>query len=165
MEDRLDEGVEVGEDSAALGAEGVGLVEDRCDSALFVKRWQPEIKVVKVFVSQVIDVCTSCQSRDALSISRGLEIVREVGRVHAWTWPQNFEECAESPREVFKAATCFANDVDASARSSHYDVILAQSLLVADLCFGNVNQIVEQQSAILNIAGADHWYQSRAWLQ
>ena len=35
MEDRLGEGVEIGEDLAALGAEGVRLVEDRGDPALF----------------------------------------------------------------------------------------------------------------------------------
>ena len=38
MEDRLGEGVEVGEDLAALGAEGVGVVEDRGDAALLVER-------------------------------------------------------------------------------------------------------------------------------
>ena len=33
------EGVEVGEDLAALGAEGVGVVEDRGDAALLGEGW------------------------------------------------------------------------------------------------------------------------------
>ena len=40
VEDRLGEGVEVGEDLAALGAEGVGVVEDRGDAALLGEGWR-----------------------------------------------------------------------------------------------------------------------------
>ena len=39
-EDRLGEIVEVGEGLAALGAEGVGLVQDRGDAALLVEGWE-----------------------------------------------------------------------------------------------------------------------------
>ena len=41
MEDGLGEGVEVGEDLAAFGAEGVRVVEDRGDAALLIERWEP----------------------------------------------------------------------------------------------------------------------------
>jgi len=40
VEDRLGEGIEVGEDLAALRAEGVGLIEDPRDPPLFIDRWQ-----------------------------------------------------------------------------------------------------------------------------
>lgn len=45
MEDRLGQGVEVGEDLAALGAEGVGVVEDRRDPPLLPHRWKRDLQI------------------------------------------------------------------------------------------------------------------------
>lgn len=42
VEDRLGKGVEVGEDSAALGAQRVGVVEDRGDAALLGDGWRTD---------------------------------------------------------------------------------------------------------------------------
>lgn len=39
-EDALSEGVELGEGGAALGAQGLGLVQDRCDAALLGEGWE-----------------------------------------------------------------------------------------------------------------------------
>lgn len=43
LEDRLSESVEVGEDLAALGAEGVGLIEDRRDPPLLADRGKRDL--------------------------------------------------------------------------------------------------------------------------
>lgn len=40
MEDRLGEGVEVGEDLAALGTQRVGVVEDRGNATLLGEGWE-----------------------------------------------------------------------------------------------------------------------------
>jgi hypothetical protein len=40
VEDRLGEGVELGADLAALGAEGVGVVKDGGNAALLVEGWR-----------------------------------------------------------------------------------------------------------------------------
>ena len=101
--DRLREGVEVGEDLAALGAEGVGVVEDRGDATLFAQRGERHRKLRQHNRTQARQVRAGGTRRCEVHHARLGEVVGQEALIQVATRPNGKDVCAAHPVEVRSA--------------------------------------------------------------
>jgi hypothetical protein len=146
----------VGEGSAALGPQRFRPVQYLRDPSLLGQRRQGNCHVVQVFAAEVVDVDSRGKCRDSPSVVWCLEEVGEVARVHHASGPQHPAERAEPAFVVAKRRRCFADDSQAPAGRGDYNVEPTDSLLGGDPPGWNIDQVVEGEPLIGDVAGPKH---------
>ena len=125
-------------------------VEFHCNCSLFTFGYFRNQQCAKIIWFEIIDVCPSTRCFYRSTIGRASEVMAKIILVN-FRGSNYAAECTKGCFEIRLNKRRFSNEVLAATRGTDQDIAFAKSLLFLNLRFIDVLDIIETDSAILDI--------------